>query len=54
MVPFKLVGYCDESEDVTSLVITCVFARAADWALIVRPWQALLNEYEIPELAGSE
>jgi len=30
-------------------VITCVFARAADWAIIIPPWQALLNEYEIPE-----
>ena len=49
MVPFKYVGYCDESEDDTSLVITCVFARAADWSLIVRPWQALLSEYEMPE-----
>lgn len=49
MVPFKFVGYCDESEDETSLVITCVFARAADWLLIVRPWQDLLNEYEMPE-----
>ncbi len=49
MIPFKLVGYCDESEDETSLVITCVFARAADWSLIVPLWQALLNEYEIPE-----
>ncbi|MDA8400046.1 MAG: DUF3800 domain-containing protein [Actinomycetota bacterium] len=48
-VPFKFVGYCDESEDNTSLVITCVFARAADWAIIVRPWQALLNEYGISE-----
>jgi len=49
VIPFKLVGYCDESEDDTSLVITCVFARAADWVLIVRPWQALLNEYEMRE-----
>lgn len=49
MVPFKYVGYCDESEDDTSLVITCVFARAVDWALIVRPWQELLNKYEIGE-----
>ena len=49
MVPFKFVGYCDESEDDTCLVITCVFARAADWMLIVRPWQELLSEYEIPE-----
>ena len=32
MVPFKFVGYCDESEDDTCLVITCVFARAADWS----------------------
>lgn len=49
MVPFKFVGYCDESEDDTTIVITCAFARAADWALIVGPWQKLLNEYEIPE-----
>ncbi len=49
MVPFKYIGYCDESEDATSLVITCVFARAADWSYIVPPWQALLNEYEITE-----
>jgi hypothetical protein len=49
VVPFKYVGYCDESEDDTSLVTTCVFARAADWALIVRPWQTLLNEYEMRE-----
>ena len=49
MIPFKFVGYCDESEDDTSLVIACVFARAADWAIIVPPWQALLNDYEIPE-----
>jgi len=49
MIPFKYIGYCDESEDDTSLVIACVFARAVDWALIVPPWQALLNEYEIPE-----
>jgi hypothetical protein len=49
MVPFKYVGYCDESEDATSLVITCVFARAADWSYIIPPWQALLNEYEMPE-----
>jgi hypothetical protein len=49
VVPFKFVGYCDESEDDTSLVITCVFARAADWSIIVPPWQALLSEYEIPE-----
>ncbi len=49
MIPFKYVGYCDESEDDTSLVITCVFARAADWGLVVRPWQALLNEYEMQE-----
>lgn len=49
MIPFKYVGYCDESEDGTSLVITCVFARAADWSYVVRPWQELLNEYEIPE-----
>lgn len=49
MIPFKYVGYCDESEDDRSLVITCVFARAVDWAIIVPPWQALLNEYEIPE-----
>jgi hypothetical protein len=49
VVPFKYVGYCDESEDDTSLVITCVFARAADWSYIIPPWQALLNEYEMPE-----
>lgn len=49
MVPFKYVGYCDESEDDTSLVITCVFARAADWSLIIPPWQTLLNEYEMRE-----
>jgi len=49
VVPFKYVGYCDESEDDTSLVLTCVFARAADWALIVRPWQFLLAEYEMEE-----
>ena len=49
MIPFKWVGYCDESEDATSLVIACAFARAADWALIVPPWQALLREYEMPE-----
>jgi hypothetical protein len=49
MVPFKYVGYCDESEDKTSLVIVCVFARAADWSIIVPPWRALLNKYEMPE-----
>lgn len=48
-IPFKYVGYCDESEDDTSLVITRVFARAADWSLIVPPWQALLAEYEMRE-----
>jgi hypothetical protein len=48
-VPFKFVGYCDESEDETSLVITCVFARAADWTVAVRPWQALLTKYGMPE-----
>lgn len=48
-VPFKFVGYCDESEDDTCLVITCVFARAADWMVIVRPWRDLLSEYGIPE-----
>ncbi len=49
MIPFKFVGYCDESEDDTSLVITCTFARAADWLLVVQPWQALLSEYEMSE-----
>jgi hypothetical protein len=49
VVPFKYVGYSDESEDDTCLVIVCVFARATDWSLLVRPWQALLNEYELQE-----
>ena len=49
MVPFKFVGYCDESEDDTSLAIACVFARAADWSVIVPPWRDLLSEHEIPE-----
>jgi Protein of unknown function (DUF3800) len=49
VVPYKYVGYCDESEDETSLVIVWVFARAADWVDIARPWRALLNEYEMQE-----
>lgn len=49
MIPFKYVGYCDESEDETSLVMTCVFARVVDWISIVPPWQNLLKEFEIPE-----
>lgn len=48
VLPFKYVGYCDESDD-TSLVLTCMFARASDWALIVRSWQAILAEHEIEE-----
>lgn len=49
MVPFKWVGYCDESEDETVLGIACVFARAADWLALVDSWQKLLAEYEINE-----
>ncbi len=29
-VSFKHIGYCDESEDKTSLVMACVFARARE------------------------
>jgi hypothetical protein len=49
MVPFKWVGYCDESEDETTLGIACVFARAADWLTVAAPWQKLLAEYGIAE-----
>ena len=49
MIPFKFTGYCDESEDGTSLVIACVFARAAEWPSVAQPWQRLLEEYKMPE-----
>lgn len=54
MVPFKWVGYCDESEDETTLGIACVFARAADWLTLTGPWQRLLTEYEIAEFHAAE
>lgn len=54
MVPFKWVGYCDESEDETALGIACVFARAADWLTLVGPWQDLLAEYEIEEFHAAD
>lgn len=54
MVPFKWVGYCDESEDETVLGIACVFARAADWLVLVGGWQKLLAEYEINEFHAAE
>lgn len=54
MIPFKWVGYCDESEDETVLGIACVFARAADWLTLVGPWQKLLAEYEIDEFHAAD
>jgi hypothetical protein len=49
MPAFKFAGYCDESEDDTSMAIACVFGRVDDWPLIEEPWQALLDEYGMDE-----